>query len=194
MQPHVSVQFRCRIGSVLSPAPNFESASSKIEIKGSFDCAFPMTNMSNGGYCAFKSNSASGCKDCSNEMIIDGSINGYFNVSAESPLMSPLDVKMSDGGCDHLAPLSWKESMGQVKCTEGNVTVNVDPLPCISFDIGTLECGTNPYMDHSNESACFCVVPLPDRECPPEDSSGVSFGAVWIISLLLPLAAAALFA
>mmetsp|Transcript_12916 Transcript_12916/g.22069 ORF Transcript_12916/g.22069 Transcript_12916/m.22069 type:complete len:417 (+) Transcript_12916:176-1426(+) len=168
---------------------DFESASSKIEIKGSFDCAFEETNMTNGGWCALKSNPASGCKDCSNEMIIDGYINGYFNVSATSPL----DVHMSDGGCDHLAPFSYYDKgMGQFKCTEGNATVNVEPLPCISADIGTVECGTDPYMDHSNDFPCFCVAPLPDRKCPPIDSSGVSLGlgAVWIVSLLLPIAAA----
>ena len=162
---------------------NFDSASSKIEIKGNIDCStdFPLDTQ-----CSFWSVfPASGCKDCSSEIIFDGSINGYINVSTEIPL----DFTTSDGGCDHLAPLAWKESMGQVKCTEGNKTVNVEPLPCISADIGTVECGTNPFRDSNNETACFCVVPLPDRECP---SSGVSLGAAWIVSLILPIAAALL--
>ena len=163
----------------------FESASSKIEIKGNIDC-----DMSTGGQCRFQSNRASGCKDCSNELIIDGSINGYFNVSTESPLF----VNMSDGGCDHLAldtsiPFFRSPNMDQMKCSEGNVTVNVEFLPCIGADIGTLECGLTPFPADENETACYCVAPLPDRECPPEESSGVSLGSVWIVSLLLPIAA-----
>ena len=67
--------------------------------------------------------------------------------------------------------------------------MNAEPMPCISADIDTLERDTNPFRGHSNESACFCVVPLPDRGCP---SSGFSLGSVWIISLLLPIAAALL--
>eukprot|EP00986_Skeletonema_menzelii_P010448 scaffold5072_cov184-Skeletonema_menzelii.AAC.3 len=150
---------------------SFGSASSKIEIKGRIDCAFERTNMTNGGRCAFESNRASGCKDCSNEMVIDGSINGYFNVSAESPL----DIEMSDGGCDHLAPFD-NDSMDRVKCTEGNATVNVEPLPCVSADIGTLECGTSPFWEHS---PCFCVAPLPVGKwgpgyCDPNPNSNSS--------------------
>mmetsp|Transcript_7914 Transcript_7914/g.13056 ORF Transcript_7914/g.13056 Transcript_7914/m.13056 type:complete len:488 (-) Transcript_7914:199-1662(-) len=166
---------------------SFGSASSKIEIKGRIDCAFERTNMTNGGRCAFESNRASGCKDCSNEMVIDGSINGYFNVSAESPL----DIKMSDGGCDHLAPFD-NDSMDRVKCTEGNATVNVEPLPCVSADIGTLECGTSPFWEHS---PCFCVAPLPVGKwgpgyCDPNPNSNSSgLGVVWIVYLLLPIVA-----
>ena len=70
MKPHVSVQFRCRIGSVLSPAPNFESVSSKIETKGNIDCTVDGDVLY-----TFR---APGCKDCSERN--DGSINGYFNV------------------------------------------------------------------------------------------------------------------
>ena len=169
----------------------FGSASSKVEIIGDIDCSTDdVAFRDQHGVCVFLSNQAWGCKDCSNEMIIDGTINGYFNVSTEIPL----DVKVPDGGCDHFAlysPFFLNRNMDQFKCTEGNATVNVEPLPCVSADIGTLECGTNPIRDHSNESACFCVAPLPDRECPPS-SDGVSLGAAWIVSLLLPIAAALL--
>ena len=159
---------------------DFGTASSKIEIKGSFDCTRNLT------YCRFMSNRRlEGCKDCSNEMIIDGSINGYFNVSSNVPL----DIKISDGGCDHVTPLFGRSSnMNGVKCTEGNAIVNVEPLPCVSTDIGTLECGTNPLWrpDKPDLTNCdYCVVPLPAREC----NSGPSLGADRIVYLLLPIAA-----
>jgi hypothetical protein len=165
---------------------DFASASSKIEIKGSFDCAYRDYST-----CRFRSSRRlDGCKDCSNEMIIDGSINGYFNVSSEVTLESPLDVKISDGGCDHVTPLFGRSSnMNQVTCTEGNAIVNVEPFPCVSADIGTLECGgTNPLWrpDKPDLTNCdYCVVPLPAREC----SSGPSLGADRIVYLLLPIAA-----
>jgi hypothetical protein len=163
----------------------FYSASSNIEIKGSFDCAH-----SNSGFCTFDSTSPlHGCKDCSNKMVIEGSINGYFNVSSENSYYSPLEVEMSDGGCDHLAgKYGWSSMMENVKCSEGNVTVNAEPLPCVSADIGTLECGTNPSWipEFANFISCdFCVVPLPDREC----NSGRTLGADMIVYLLVPIAA-----
>ena len=167
---------------------SFGTASSKIEIKGSFDCAHNLTYLP----CTFNSNSRlEGCKDCSNEMIIDGSINGYFNVSSEDTSRSPLEVKISDGGCDHVAPLHGRSSnMNQVTCTEGNAIVNVEPLPCVSADIGTLECGgTNPLWrpDKPDLTNCdYCFVPLPTREC---NSSGPSLGSDRIVYLLLPIAA-----
>jgi len=168
---------------------DFGSASSKIEIKGSFDCAYL-----NYSACTFMSSSRSrlaGCKDCSNEMIIDGSINGYFNVSSYESYDIPLEVKISDRGCDHLAPLYGESrNMNGVKCTEGNVIVNVEPFPCVSTDIGTLECGTNPswrpeFAETEIIPCDYCVVPLPAREC----NSGPSLGADRIVYLLLPIAA-----
>ncbi len=168
---------------------DFESANSKIEIKGSFDCAYRTY-----AACTFRSSFRSprlACKDCSNEMVIDGSINGYFNVSSDESYMIPLEVKISDGGCDHLAPLFGESSnMNGVKCTEGNVIVNVEPFPCVSTDIGTLECGTNPswrpeYAETEIIPCDYCVVPLPAREC----NSGPSLGADRIVYLLLPIAA-----
>lgn len=165
----------------------FYSSSSNIEIKGSFDCAH-----SNSGLCIFDSTGLlDGCKDCSNKMVIEGSINGYFNVSSEYSgyRKSPLEVEMSVGGCDHLAGRYGLSSMMEnVKCSEGNVTVNAEPLPCVSADIGTLECGTDPSWNPKFAefiSCDFCVVPLPDREC----NSGLTLGADMIVYLIVPIAA-----
>ena len=164
---------------------DFGLASSKMEIKGNFDCAYRDYTA-----CRFiSSNRLEGCKDCSNEMIIDGSINGYFNVSSKVTFQSPLEVKISDGGCDHVVPFFGRSSnMNQVTCTEGNAIVNVEPFPCVSTDIGTLECGTNPLWrpDKPDLTNCdYCVVPLPTREC----NSGPSLGSDRIVYLLLPIAA-----
>ena len=166
---------------------DFGAASSKVEIKGNFDCAFEETNMTNGGLCFFKSSGTPGCKDCSNELIIDGSFNGYFNVSGstfDSDGSSPLDVEMSGDGCDRVAPFAYDDSIKPlVNCSEGNVTVDVEPFPCISADIGTVECGA----DERDEQPCICVVPLPDSECKDQPSAGLSLSADWIVYLSLPI-------
>ena len=163
---------------------DFGSASSKVEIKGNFDCAFEDTNMTNGGRCVFKSSGASGCKDCSNELIIDGSFNGYFNVSADYVYgNSPLDVEMSGDGCARLVP-SNDDIKALVNCSEGNVTVDVEPFPCISADVGTVECGAGPYLI---EGPCFCVVPMPSSECKDQPSTGLSLSADWLVYLSLPI-------
>ena len=166
---------------------SFEAASSKVEIKGDFDCAFEETNMTNGGRCVFTSHGASGCKDCSNELIIDGSFNGYFNVYAPSDDSvygsSPLNAEMSGDGCARLVPHD-DDIKALVSCSEGNVTVDVEPFPCISADIGTVECGADPF---DSEGPCFCVVPLPDSECKDQPSAGLSLSADWIVYLSLPI-------
>ena len=163
----------------------FRSASSKVEIKGNFDCAFEDTNMTNGGRCVFQSGQASGCKDCSNELIVDGSFNGYFNVSGGNVYgNSPLNAKMSGNGCDRLAPYN-DDIKALVNCSEGNVTVDVEPLPCISADFVTEECGSDAYK--RRECPCFCVVPMPASECKDQPSTGLSLGADWIVYLSLPI-------
>jgi len=168
---------------------NFESASSKVEIKGNFDCAFEDTNMTNGGRCVFKSSGAPGCKDCSNELIVDGSFNGYFNVSADNIYgSSPLNAEMSGDGCARLVPYFYDDNVeAPVSCSEGNVTVDVEPFPCISADIGTVECGADPFIDYGRERPCFCVVPMPASECKDQPSTGLSLSADWIVYLSLPI-------
>ena len=86
---------------------------------------------------------------------------------------------MSGDGCARLVPYD-DDFKALVNCSEGNVTVDVEPFPCISADIGTVECGANPY---GLFESCFCVVPLPDREC----NSGLTLGADMIVYLSLPI-------
>ena len=167
---------------------NFGAASSKVEIKGNFDCADEViNNMTNGGQCLFNSYGARGCKDCSNELIIDGFFNGYFNVSADLTYgSSPLNAKISGDGCDRLAP-RYDSTMDLLNCSEGNVTVDVEPFPCISADIGTVECGADPLSEGALSWPCFCVVPMPASECKDQPSTGLSLGADWIVYLSLPI-------
>lgn len=161
---------------------DFGAASSKVEIKGNFDCAFEDTT---GGQCVFRTSGTRGCKDCSNELIIDGSFNGYFNVSGEFiDGSSPLNAEVSGDGCARLVPYD-DDIKALVNCSEGNVTVDVEPLPCISADIGTVECGADPYP--SEGPPCFCVVPMPASECKDQPSTGLSLSADWIVYLSLPI-------
>ena len=65
--------------------------------------------------------------------------------------------------------------------------MDVEPFPCISADIGTVECGADPYRTGWVEQPCFCVAPLPVSECKDQPSTGFSLGADWIVYLSLPI-------
>jgi len=179
---------------------NFSGGQSKIKINGNITCDDKNdgndSSLDGRNSCYLEGDYVPGCKDCSSELFIDGSISGYFNMSATRSADTDVRVKANlsqGGGCDHLAwevpsYVSGAAGAESLKCSDGvaaGAVIDVTPLPCISSNVGSLTCGTNQY------DACFCRVdsPISGRSCPAQTSSAPSLAGV-TFSLVLAFVAA----
>ncbi|KAL9188591.1 hypothetical protein ACHAXT_006969 [Thalassiosira profunda] len=158
---------------------SFGAGLAKIAIIGDLDCGYvPEREPNDPGFCTIESTAVPGCKDCmDNELVIDGTIAGFFNVSSATHL----DVQtVEEDGCDHFAPFNNAENSGKFQCDEGPVEVDATPFPCVG-DAGSVVCGgPNPY---GYENQCLCLVPLPeDGSCnSPVVAAGSAANAKWVI-------------
>lgn len=161
-------------------ALNLDPTQANIKIKGNIKCDgsygvvvnddLPEENYLNEFYCNIASKAEPGAKETSTNLVVDGTISGFFNVS--SNVGSAVFVEVSDdAGCDHFAPFHYEETIGSFTCQDGGdavAVVNTEPFPCVG-DNGMVDCGEKGrnYQDD------ICRVPLAKQpECGPLTGSG----------------------